>query len=279
MLGRLDFCTDAHKLWRYIYSKHATPLDANVPDTRHPEALQLLLRDKLAHISIAIAQKGTLPVTDTMAQNIGRSFIQRYAYYAQLPDICQRLDALVAQGTALPPPQPYPLDAFPYAIVRHHDTNHEHIHIALGCYGLQGERIEMRPTRYARRLMEVILRQLEREMDLPGMRYSWEIRAEQGKHNSIETWAARQIGGSKGINTLKQAIKDAMAQADSWEQFRNQCQAHGIELIRSDTPDAYGKLAYKYRGIYLKPRQLGEDYGWQAIEQQLERNRTHQRSR
>ena len=138
----------------------------------------------------------------------------------------------------------------PFAVVRHHDTDHQHIHIVSSRITLKGDVVS---DAHDFRRAETIMRKLEEEY---------------GPHPPAERMEKKQQQGGNTMNTeLKSLLEEAINNSENIQQFITECQKRGIDPIPHIQGKRMGGLAFRFRKnkSKVKGSDLGKRYGWQFI--------------
>lgn len=143
-----------------------------------------------------------------------------------------------------------------YAVVKHSDTNHDHIHIVASRIRLDGSVVDDSWDYY--RSQEVI-RQLERDYNLEAVTPSWEIdkRAPTtGEHRYL------QSKGNKSVRVQLQDLIDEVTQDNpSMPEFVERLQQQAVEVQVTLTGIGLSKgISYNLDGVALSGTQLGKAY-------------------
>ncbi len=143
-----------------------------------------------------------------------------------------------------------------YAVVKHNDTNHDHIHIVASRIRLDGSVVDDSWDYY--RSQEVI-RQLERDYNLETIAPSWEIdkRAPTtGEHRYL------QSKGNKSVRVQLQDLIDEVTQdKPTMPEFVERLQQQAVEVQVGLTRTGFSKgISYNLDGVALSGTQLGKAY-------------------
>ncbi|MEG4918529.1 relaxase/mobilization nuclease domain-containing protein [Microcoleus sp. B7-D4] len=151
-----------------------------------------------------------------------------------------------------------------YAVVKHNDTNHDHIHIVASRIRLDGSIVDDSWDYY--RSQEVI-RQLERDYNLEAVTPSWEIdkRAPTtGEHRYL------QSKGNKSVRVQLQDLIDEVTQdKPTMPEFVERLQQQAVEVQVGLTRTGIGfskGISYNLDGVALSGTQLGKAYTFSGLQ-------------
>ena len=151
-----------------------------------------------------------------------------------------------------------------YAVVKHSDTEHDHIHIVASRIRLDGSVVDDSWDYYK---SQETIRQLERNYSLEAVTPSWEIdkRAQTtGEHRQLKS------KGNKSVRVQLQDLIDKVTQDNpSMPEFVEQLQQQGVEvqvgLTRTRTGFSKG-ISYNLDGVALSGTQLGKAYTFSGLQ-------------
>jgi len=143
-----------------------------------------------------------------------------------------------------------------YAVVKHSDTEHDHIHIVATRICLDGSVVDDSWDYYK---SQETIRQLERNYNLETVTPSWETdkRAQTtGEHRQL------QSKGNKSVRVQLQDLIDEVAQDNpSMPEFVERLQQQGVEVQVGLTRTGFSKgISYNLEGVALSGTQLGKAY-------------------
>jgi len=149
-----------------------------------------------------------------------------------------------------------------YAVVKHSDTDHDHVHIVASRICLDGGVVDDSWDYY--RSQETI-RQLERNYNLETVTPSWETdkRAPTtGEHRYL------QSKGDKSVRVQLQDIIDEVTQDNpSMPEFVERLQQQGAEVQVGLTRNGFSKgISYNLDGVALSGNQLGKAYTFYGLQ-------------
>ena len=143
-----------------------------------------------------------------------------------------------------------------YAVVKHSDTEHDHIHIVASRICLDGGVVDDSWDYYK---SQETIRQLERNYNLETVAPSWETdkRAQTtGEHRQL------QSKGNKSVRVQLQDLIDEVTQDNlSMPEFVERLQQQGVEVQVTLTGIGFSKgISYNLDGVALSGTQLGKAY-------------------
>lgn len=144
----------------------------------------------------------------------------------------------------------------PFVVVRHHDTEHQHIHIVTSRITLKGEVVS---DAHDYRRAEVVMRQLEEDY---------------GLHPPAERMTTNQNnqGEITMKNELREKIEEAMGVSSNTKQFIEECRKREIYLLPHIQGKRMNGIAYRYKKQRIKGSDLGKRYAWQFLSIALKYN-------
>ncbi|WP_449416041.1 relaxase/mobilization nuclease domain-containing protein [Phormidium nigroviride] len=153
-----------------------------------------------------------------------------------------------------------------YAVVKHNDTNHDHIHIVASRIRLDGSVVDDSWDYYK---SQEVIRQLERDYNLEAVAPSWVIdkRAPTtGEHRYL------QSKGNKSIRVQLQDLIDEVTQdKPTMPEFVEQLHQQGIEVQVRLTRTGLSKgISYKLDGVAFSGTQLGKAYTFSGLQKHRE---------
>ncbi|MDN3551260.1 relaxase/mobilization nuclease domain-containing protein [Mucilaginibacter aquaedulcis] len=169
-------------------------------------------------------------------------------------------------------------DQHQFAIFRHYDADHPHLHILVNRIGYDGKVVSDSKD-YQR--SEQVLRMLEKQYGLTEVISSRQAQERAMTKNELEMMKRTKEPSSK--MKLQEIIKDVLSKKPNTAQFIQALESKGINVLfnRASTGFVSG-ISYGYEGMQFKGAQLGNVYKWQAIknaisyEQERDRTAIHQ---
>ena len=143
-----------------------------------------------------------------------------------------------------------------YVVVKHNDTDHDHIHIVASRICLDGGVVDDSWDYYK---SQETIRQLERNYSLETVTPSWETdkRAQTtGEHRQLKS------KGNKSVRVQLQDLIDEVTQDNpSMPEFVERLQQQGVEVQVTRTEIGFSKgISYNLDGVALSGTQLGKAY-------------------
>ncbi len=143
-----------------------------------------------------------------------------------------------------------------YAVVKHSDTEHDHIHIVASRICLDGGVVDDSWDYYK---SQETIRQLERNYNLEAITPSWETdkRAQTtGEHRQLKS------KGNKSVRVQLQDLIDEVTQDNpSMPELVERLQQQGVEVQVTQTGIGFSKgISYNLDGVALSGTQLGKAY-------------------
>jgi hypothetical protein len=165
-------------------------------------------------------------------------------------------------------------DQHQYAIFRHFDADHPHMHILVNRIGYDGTVVSDSKD-YQR--SEQILRKLEKQYGLTEVISSRQAKERAMTKNELEMMKRTDEPSVK--MKLQVIIKNLLTQKPPAEQFINQLEAQGINVLFNQASTGFvSGISYGYDGMQFKGAHLGNSYKWQAVKNAInyeqERDRT-----
>ena len=149
-----------------------------------------------------------------------------------------------------------------YAVVKHSDTEHDHIHIVASRICLDGGVVDDSWDYYK---SQETIRQLERNYNLETVTPSWETdkRAQTtGEHRQLKS------KGNKSVRVQLQDLIDEVTQDNpSMPEFVERLQQQGVEVQVTQTGIGFIKgISYNLDGVALSGTQLGKAYTFSGLQ-------------
>ena len=153
----------------------------------------------------------------------------------------------------------------PFVVVRHRDTEHDHVHIVAARIDAEGRAVSD-SNDYRRG--EKILRQLEREYGLEPVRSSREV-----ERSAMTVGEMRHLERSGGVSTrlrLQDLLDRAAADGPTMSQFLARLEGAGVEVVpRVAKTGHVSGISYRLDGVAFRGSALGRAYSWLGIQQRL----------
>jgi hypothetical protein len=149
-----------------------------------------------------------------------------------------------------------------YAVVKHSDTEHDHIHIVASRICLDGGVVDDSWDYYK---SQETIRQLERNYNLETVTPSWETdrRAQTtGEHRQLKS------KGNKSVRVQLQDLIDEVTQDNpSMPEFVERLQQQAVEVQVGLTQTGFSKgISYNLDGVALSGTQLGRAYTFSGLQ-------------
>jgi hypothetical protein len=149
-----------------------------------------------------------------------------------------------------------------YAVVKHSDTEHDHIHIVASRICLDGGVVDDSWDYYK---SQETIRQLERDYNLEAVTPSWETdrRAQTtGEHRQLKS------KGNKSVRVQLQDLIDEVTQDNpSMPEFVERLQQQAVEVQVGLTRTGLSKgISYNLDGVALSGTQLGRAYTFSGLQ-------------
>ena len=152
-------------------------------------------------------------------------------------------------------------DQHQYAIFRHFDADHPHMHILVNRITYDGTVLSDSKD-YQR--SEQILRKLEKQYRLTEVISSRQAKERAMTKNELEMMKRTDEPSVK--MKLQVTIKNLLTQKPTAEQFISQLEAHGINVLFNQASTGFvSGISYGYEGMQFKGAHLGNAYKWQAV--------------
>jgi hypothetical protein len=169
-------------------------------------------------------------------------------------------------------------DQHQYAIFRHYDADHPHLHILVNRIGYDGKVVSDSKD-YQR--SEHVLRKLEKQHGLTKVISSRQAQERAMTKNELEMMKRTNVPSSK--MQLQEIIKDELSRKPDAAQFIQALESKGINVLFNQASTGFvSGISYGYEGMQFKGAHLGNAYKWQAIknaisyEQERDRTAIHQ---
>ncbi|MEG4997714.1 relaxase/mobilization nuclease domain-containing protein [Microcoleus sp. B4-D4] len=149
-----------------------------------------------------------------------------------------------------------------YAVVKHSDTDHDHIHIVASRIRLDGGVVDDSWDYYK---SQETIRQLERNYSLETVTPSWET-----DKRAPTTGERRQLKskGNKSVRVQLQDLIDEVTQDNpTMPEFVERLQQQGVEVQVGLTRNGFSKgISYNLDGVALSGSQLGKAYTFYGLQ-------------
>lgn len=169
-------------------------------------------------------------------------------------------------------------DQHQYAIFRHFDADHPHLHILVNRIGYDGQVISDSKD-YQR--SEQVLRKLEKQHGLTEVIASRQAKERAMTKNELEMMKRTDEPSVK--MKLQILIKNVLSQKPDAVQFIQALEAQGFNVLFNQASTGFvSGISYGFEGMQFKGAHLGNAYKWQAIknaisyEQERDRTAIHQ---
>jgi hypothetical protein len=152
-------------------------------------------------------------------------------------------------------------DQHQYAIFRHFDADHPHLHILVNRIGYDGKVVSDSKD-YQR--SEQVLRELEKQHGLTEVISSRQAQERAMTKNELEMMKRTDEPSVK--MKLQIIIRNVLSQKPYAEQFIQQLEAQGINVLFNQASTGFvSGISYGYEGMQFKGAHLGNAYKWQAV--------------
>jgi hypothetical protein len=204
-------------------------MTGNTPSTLAREFGQLRrlrtgLNKAVSHVSISLSPKDR-KVSDAELSDVAQHFLKEMGY-----------------------------QECPFVVVRHCDTQHQHIHIVASRITWKGEVVS---DSHDYRRAEVVMRHLERAYGFHS--------PEEKSENKNKQYLNQNKGEKTMKNELRKQLDDVLNVAGNTQQFLTECRKRGIDLLPHIQGKKMNGFAYRYKGERLKSSELGKRYSWQSL--------------
>lgn len=154
-----------------------------------------------------------------------------------------------------------------YGIWKHHDADHQHIHLLASRIRYDGS-VVSDSNNYRR--SESLCRQLEKKYGLAVVPSSNE--AQERAPNKDELEMVQRTGKPSDRMLMQESVKLALARSNSIDGFIKNCQEQGVYLLfnQSKTTGRVSGITYVMdNGFLAKGQKLGNMYKWKNIQDNL----------
>ena len=153
----------------------------------------------------------------------------------------------------------------PFVVVRHRDTEHDHVHIVAARIGADGRAVS---DSHDYRRGEEVLRALEREYGLTQVKSAHEV-----DKSALRTGEIRQIERTGEVSTrlrLQDLLDRSAADRPSMSVFLERLREAGVEAVpRVATTGHVSGISYGLEGASFRGSALGRSYSWQGLQERL----------
>jgi len=155
------------------------------------------------------------------------------------------------------------LDQSQYCVIKHSDTEHEHVHIIANRIRFDGTVVS---DSHDYKRQEQIMREIERDFRL--QRVAPSIEAERKAPSKGEIELAVRTGESSIKQRLQQICDSAAKDCKSYTEYQERLEAIGVEVVPV-TQSAGAKLnglSYRLDGVTMKGSDLGKSYSAAGVQ-------------
>lgn len=181
-----------------------------------------------------------------------------YSPTENLPDEQMRIiarDYLEAMG----------FDQHQFAIFRHFDADHPHLHILVNRIGYDGT-VVTDSKDYQR--SEQVLRKLEKQYGLIEVISSRQAQERVMTKNELEMMKRTDAPSVK--MKLQVLLKQVLEHKPTVEQFIKELESKGINILFNQAGTGFvSGISYGYQGMQFKGAHLGNAYKWQAVKNSI----------
>jgi hypothetical protein len=160
-----------------------------------------------------------------------------------------------------------------YAVYRHTDTEHAHIHIIANRIRITDGTPVNDSWQYRRG--EIVVRGLEKEFNLSPTASSFN----RGKTSPTtgEMRRYKRTGEVIPRSLLQRFIDEALSQNPSLEEFIDNLGEHSVSVrLRKSNEGEIEGISYKLNGVAFQGGQLGRDYSWNGLKSALTKKVAYQ---
>lgn len=153
----------------------------------------------------------------------------------------------------------------PFVVVRHRDTEHDHVHIVAARIGADGRTVS---DSHDFRRGEEILRQLEREYGLTQVKSAHEVEKTALRPGEIRH--LERTGEVSARLRLQDLLDRAAADRPTMTAFLERLRAAGVEAApRVATTGHVSGISYGLDGTSFRGSALGRAYSWRGLQERL----------
>jgi hypothetical protein len=162
-----------------------------------------------------------------------------------------------------------------YAIYRHTDREHDHIHIIASRIRITDGSVVNDSWQYRR--SEKLVKELEQQFGLSQTKRSWENNKRSPTTGEIRR--QRRTGEINQRNQLQKLIEQSLENTSSLDEFIHRLTVKGVSVrLRKSKEGKIEGISYKLDGVAFQGRQLGKDYTWTSLESILLKETSYQPS-
>jgi hypothetical protein len=156
-------------------------------------------------------------------------------------------------------------DQHQYAIFRHFDAGHPHVHLLVNRIGYDGSLVSDSKD-YAR--TENILRKLEKKYGLTPVISSKQAQERATTKNELELVRRKNKPSSK--QKLQILIKAITKNKPTTEEFIKALEKQGVNVLFNQASTGFvSGISFGYEGLLFKGAHLGQAYKWQAVKNSI----------
>ncbi|MBE9170819.1 relaxase/mobilization nuclease domain-containing protein [Pleurocapsales cyanobacterium LEGE 06147] len=160
-----------------------------------------------------------------------------------------------------------------YAIYRHTDREHDHIHIIASRIRITDGSVVSDSWNYRRSEKLVML--LEQQFGLSQTPCSWKKNKRSPTTGEIRR--QRRTGEVNKRSQLQTLIQQSLQDSPSLDQFIGRLTARGVSVrLRKSKEGKIEGISYGLDGVAFQGRQLGRDYSWTSLELLLAKETSYQ---
>ncbi len=153
----------------------------------------------------------------------------------------------------------------PFVVVRHRDTEHDHVHIVAARIGADGRAVS---DSHDYRRGEEVLRQLEREYGLTQVKSAHEVEKTALRPGEIRH--LERTGEVSARLRLQDLLDRAAADRPTMTAFLERLRAAGVEVApRVATTGHVSGISYALDGTSFRGSALGRAYSWRGLQERL----------
>jgi len=161
-----------------------------------------------------------------------------------------------------------------YVVVRHHDSEHDHIHMVASRGRLDSKAVNIWQSKHR---TEKILRQLEQEYNLMPVQCSWEVKQRDQVEGQYKKQCRElellQQPSTDLTRTIQARIDLALGDCTAVSELTERLQQMGVETrLRTQRDGSINGISYHCQELSVTGYKLGRGYTWAAISSRLERN-------
>ncbi|MBE9010413.1 relaxase/mobilization nuclease domain-containing protein [Pseudanabaenaceae cyanobacterium LEGE 13415] len=154
-----------------------------------------------------------------------------------------------------------------FVMIRHTDTQHDHVHLVIARSRLDGTMVN---GWFDYRKAQLVLRKLEQDYQLQSVPSSWETEVKAPTVSEVRRF--RQTGEPSVRVLLQVAIDDVLSTSTDLNDFRQRLSEYGVEIRLRQITTGIAGISYKLNGIAFPGFKLGKRYTWSRIQTQLGEN-------